>query len=749
MDNLEKSLAELSKINPSKRFESAAKKRILHQIRGGKQDAWLWNFVKTLRITPSRNYIFEARKRLMHQIQSTPGSLRVPLTAFGSFLKFTKRAVASTLVMILAAVPTLFYVEGQRNVSNAANSSFLEVLSGTASVKHADGLTWEQVDRRIQLQAGDLIQMEEGEQAVIQFFDDTQVRLDENSTLLIGQLTFSPNFSSQGIIETYLQEGRAWVQALNVEDGYAHFSLETGDLLTEALHASFSVTAASENPEELLVFTGRVDVSELESESKNVIQTQRFTANKYITLSQDEDERSVLTLPLTPEQKKTQWAVQNLEKDKQYLAEVRERSYERLTIMAGTLPGETLYPIKQAKERLKLTFGEDDEALSIKIELANNRLNEAIVLFERGDIKAADEALLAYQSLVDEIRKNAGSESEEDRIVAQLVIPHQKVLSVQPANKNAIAVKEKLQETAESFVQDPLELERKKLSHSVEDLQDVLDLIEEGETELARGKLVGHEAVQDELLGLIESLDDEDEKRILLQEVLEFREEEKELLALTSETLLAQDERDQELIVLIAEASKEAAVEVKEIQEVALPLLPELAEKMEAEEGEEQLNDEFLEISELVARIYIYESWDGQLNQILNFFGDDFQDPTRIDYLKKVLNQLHGRARDYMGIRILQLQNQIDAAAKLAETEAAEDVDPSTIIPDWLDVEYNPEADENVVEEVSPEENQAETPIEPEVSADPSPSPTDTSLPLPSPDSTGDTSVQEPSRLLM
>ena len=712
MDNVTKTLGRLSKIEPKKSFVKAAKGRIMNQVRTGQSDGWLWAFVKKLKSSnPSRQFIVQARVRLMHQIQTTPGLAQKPLNRVGLFFHWLKRATASTLVMLLVTIFTLFFVEGGDNVTQASSDSFLEVLEGDAAVKHADGLVWEPVQQQIQLQAGDLIQLGEGDQAVIHFFDDTQVRLNENSTLLISQLAFSPSFSSQGIIETYLRQGEAWVQTLNIDDGHARFTLETPDLLTEALHASFTVESQPNQASQLSIFNGKIDLSFLDAESEAPFKAERFTANKTVLPTKNAQGEWVMeAVTTTPELKDTAWVKMNLEADKTYLAELQEKSYERLTLLAGTLPGEMLYPVKQAKERLRLVFGED-ESISIKIEMANSRLNEAIVLFERGESEKANAALDAYQKIAVEIRNERGKdEDSNEAIVTQLVGSQQKMLSTQPVDKNAITIKERLQETVEEFAQNPLDLEKKRLDHSVADLHDVLSMIEGGELELAKEKLVKLKNQRDDLLTALDQLSNDVQKRDIFEKVLVLKEEERDLLALASESLLTQKENDQELMVMVADASKEADVQVKATQKAAMILLPELAEKLEnkTEEVENSiLTDEFLEISALVERIYIYSSWDAQLNQIERFFGNDFINPERLSYLKAVLQQLHGRARDYVAVRILQLENQIElnqALEPIAEPEEAleNEIETEEInqMPEWLQLDSADFLEDQVQSEV-------------------------------------------------
>ena len=82
----------------------------------------------------------------------------------------------------------------------------------------------------------------------------------------------------------------------------------------------------------------------------------------------------------------------------------------------------------------------------------------------------------------------------------------------------------------------------------------------------------------------------------------------------------------------------------------ALPLLPELQKLMAQPSAAE------IRMVELIDKIYIYNSWTGQQNQIERLLKNELDDPDSIDYLISVRNNLEGRAYDYLNVRILQLQ---------------------------------------------------------------------------------------------
>lgn len=653
IDRLEDNLRRMSKIEPSKGFIKASKNRLMHQIELSKHESWFKAFLKRIGVVqPEAGFLLQARMRLMEQITKVPQSVKIPVYGFARTMLILKRAVASTMVMMLAVTSTLFVVEGN-TVVEASDDSYLEVLTGSATIKHADFLLWEDINGQIEVQAGDLIRVAAGSQAVLHFFDDTQLRLAENSTLLINQLAISPSFSRQGIIEVALHQGAAWVQTLNVEDGYSSFILSTRDALVTALRSSFSVQTQQNEPTDILVLNNRVELNILQADTRESLSSVKLSANEKVRIyaATSNSKPQVTTGTIAEQDLATVWVQQNLSRDAQHMAQLREREIEHLTQMAGTLPGEMLYPIKQAKERLRLLVSGNNANKAVQIQMANNRLSEAIVLLESGETQKGREALMAYQSIARQLAESANSSNQ---FAHKLITPYQKAIvsTTDLPNEAAIGlVKDALHETAEILATDKIELERVRLVNSVDRLRDVLRLVEIADFVSARDRLVSHELIGGDMLAVIEGLDGELQKH-LAQEVLELRQEEVALLSTITEKMAAIKNSDQQLAAMLASATDQAIENVDETLAFAAPIIPEAVAAVVDGPSATQLK-----IAELIERIYIYKTPDGQRNQVARLFKYELENPASIAYLTQVLSALEeGAAQDYLNEKIAELE---------------------------------------------------------------------------------------------
>lgn len=651
MDELKTALKSLSKIEPENGFIKASKSRLMQQITTSKQTDWLENtLTQAARVNPGAFFVRQARARLMHRIKYLPQAQKKPLYRLFYSFNFLRKAAASSLVMLLAVTSTLFFVEGNTTVE-ASDDSYLEVLYGTVSIKHPDLIVWEKVNGQIEIQEGDVIRVKEGSEAVIHFFDDTQLRLSEGSTMLVTQLDASPAYQGQGMIEVSLHEGQSWAQTMNVEDGYAGLIVSTRDAAIKALNATFNVSVEEKDETIVAVHTGKTEIATLDEQTRQELSQSKLSAQEKASIYKRPNREPVYSArDLTEQDKATAWVQGNLLRDREHQKNLRERGYDRLSLVAGTLPGQMLYPIKQAKERMKLALSGENEALNVKIEIANNRLNEAIVLLEKGETLKGQEALIAYQALAREIIEAR----ETEDVAHQLITPHKKVLNARVPNTSATGlVKETLSKTAEILAENPLELEKIRLNNSITRLEDIMELVQSGETDAAKARLTDYRLSQSEVLVALETLEDEEVKEEVLKEVLELREEEFALLEMTAAQVELMASAEDDLIAMVATASDEADKKLKETLAAAAPLLPEEPEVIEVREP----TKEELKAAEIADKVNIYKTFDGQKNQIERLLKNELKNPSALGQLGLIRDQLNGRAKSYLSSRMLQLKN--------------------------------------------------------------------------------------------
>ncbi len=660
MLDIEQELRRLPKVNPTSQFCEEAKGRLMHQISFDAHERWFVRLLKKVApVNPSTQFLQEAHVRLLARIE---GATR-PMF---NWLMWAQRAVASTLVLTLAVTTTLFFVEGKQPVS-ASENTILQVNSGEVSVKHADRLIWDVVTQATDLSEGDLIRVGEMASATLHFFDDTELRLSQNSILLVDRLSVSPAFARQGIINVSLHQGEAWVQVLNVDDGYANFNLSTSNASISARDATFDVKTGLFEPTQVQVFRHSVLAQALRPETHEAVSSGKLNANEQVVLDTSSNRQVSSALaafsritPLSPADRDSEWAKANLMADQDYLNGLRERELAALRANTGTLPGELLYPIKRAKERLELAFNFDEKAqVNLLTYMANQRLSEAVVLLGQSDTEKAKISLEEYQTLVQQIADERQDEPIDEKPLVSLVAAHRKVL-VAALPSDVQIVNNILNQTEEILAEDPVRLAQVRLQNASDNLNKAYDSVLLGDLAAAHAMLASHKPVADDLLGDT-SLMTEDQKKSLYSSLLESQYEEKRLFAEISHELTLR-EANQDIVALTQAQASELEGAIKETVAVIRPEMPEVVLAQAAAFSMAEKAKEFAQ------KVDIYKTWQGQKNQVKRLISKYPQYAYDLDFWAKVRDNLDGTAKVVIESRIAELEYQ-DAVIKSKQTK--------------------------------------------------------------------------------
>ncbi|MFH0820550.1 MAG: DUF5667 domain-containing protein [Candidatus Peregrinibacteria bacterium] len=665
MTHLEDYLHRLTKVSPSRRFSRTAKERLMHRIQLESDEQWFLAFLKRLSaVFPSQEFLVNARVRLMSNVallRPEPG-----------WLIFLRRFAVSTLIMVLAVGSTLFWVDSGQIVT-ASQDTYLKIISGPVTLKRADQLTWNKVMVNTDVASGDLIRVDAGGQALVHFFDETEVRLGENSLLLISQIYPSPSFNRQGVIEVSLHQGRAWVQTLNVDDGFAGFTLMTRDALVQALNSSFDVSTDLTQPTHLQVFRNDVQVQAFGIDR---IVTERTTvvADNALTFTAKNLVKAIK--PMTPANRVEGWITSNLQNDHNHLTALREQEFETLKRSVGVLPGQMMYPIKLAKERLQVAFSFGDDALTQQqIDIANKRLNEAVVLLGQGDATRARESLLTYQNLTRDLVETARPEVRQE-ISQRIITQNQKMLVASlPTDPPVRALTEALNATEELIAQDPLAKEEVRLKNAVDRLSHIGELVTAGDFEGAKAALTEHSLMTTDILDQIMALTDVQLQKQLLEQVLALRQKETDLLNQISDYAGTQLLKDPQLLAMLGEASEASQNTLEATIAFVAPRAPELVFTPPAAASEADPR-----VQEFTKRLLVYKTSQGQKNQLTRLFREQPALKWDVDFLKTIRVNADLRVQDMISSYILEaerqnrlrqhkaVQQKIDRAKKMRQT---------------------------------------------------------------------------------
>ena len=623
----------------------------MNKIALHENEAWFLRFLRKLSpAAPPAKFIRMARVRLLARV----AVVKQPM--FG-WLITAKRVLASVLVMLLAVTSTLLFT-GSKHPVSAADNTYIQVLSGSVKIKHSDKLAWNVITQHTELVAGDLIQLSDSASAVIHFFDDTRLHLSDNSLLLLSRLDISPGFDKQGIIETSLHKGRAWVQTLNVDDDYAKFTLVTPDAIVSTVNASFDVQTSLLDPTTIRVFKHNVNVQALIKDTRAVVTNGKLNSLQKISLDSSRINRPADKLAnvapiveLADEDRNEKWVTNNLQSDKTHLAQLRERELVNLRAATGSLPGEMFYPLKRAKERLSLVFSFNEASQSnAQIDIANQRLNESIVLIGNGEKEKGEASLVEYQNLVKQIAKDSQNKAVAKRLTKRVVAVHQKTLIAALPSDNKIGiVKQVLDETEELLEKDPIKKAKIRLNNAIEDVVTIQDYVIAGNLNAAQGKLEDHKILASDLIKEVTQFKDDEEKKKFYENILEAQHEERRILAEITKNLSGQSP-SHELTSLLKEKDKNLDIGIKLAAAVVSPVITDVALKKAVMLPVDE------KVHEFVNKVHIYKTPQGQRNQISRLFDKYPQYKTDMVFLNKLSGKIDSQVRDVINLQMLKVK---------------------------------------------------------------------------------------------
>jgi len=279
--------------------------------------------------------------------------------------------------------------------------------------------------------------------------------------------------------------------------------------------------------------------------------------------------------------------------------------------------------------------------------MANQRLNEAIVLLEQGDSPKAQVSLNEYQKLVQQIATE--KQSDPSKSLVALVASHRKAL-VAALPSDVQIVNTILNQTEEMLANDPVKLTQVRLQNALGELTHAYDSVLLGDLEAAQAMLASHKPISSILLGDT-ALMNEDQRKSLYSSLLEAQYEEKRLLAEVSNELADQD-TSSELIAMAQEQARGLEGAIRDTVASIRPAMPEVVLAQAAAFSKAQKAKEF------ARKVAIYSTWQGQKNQVKRLIANYPQYTYDQDFWAKVRDNLDGTAKVVIESRITDLKNQ-------------------------------------------------------------------------------------------
>jgi hypothetical protein len=214
----------------------------------------------------------------------------------------------------------------------------LIVNSGTAEVKSASG-EWKTATSGMALKEGMSIKTLSGSKAIVVLRDSSVTRLDENTEITLTNL----NKTDVSIIQA---AGQTWTRLLKFS-GISGYEIETSDALATVRGTAFAVSVGNGTQIGVLEGTVHTLTHKLENNFRTIISSIDIHENNSVDIDPNKLElKDLKVISLL----RTKWIDENDEKDKQYIAELRDRLIQRYSMQLNYIKTKYNWTDEQLKE---------------------------------------------------------------------------------------------------------------------------------------------------------------------------------------------------------------------------------------------------------------------------------------------------------------------------------------------------------------------------------------------------------------
>lgn len=276
----------------------------------------------------------------------------------------------------------------------ASRLTYLTVTSGDVSVQRGDTL-FTQVDR-LYLDEGDLIKTGLQGYATIFYMDGSVSRLSPSTTVSLELLYLNPQDVTDTKVRVQVLRGRVWshVPERTPETAlFQVFSPFTEAVIQAAQQASFDVSVSDDGVTRVLAADNTVSVTVAQNTQTTLLAGDVMTVDASAAVDSFVSVADI-----------DQWIALNEAEDQNYADSLALYYQKEAEFKAGVLPDSPLYGLKTLSEdaQLLLSFNQIS-AISTRLMLAENRLNEALALSSKNkDVEALD-AIADYSVMMHDV----------------------------------------------------------------------------------------------------------------------------------------------------------------------------------------------------------------------------------------------------------------------------------------------------------------------------------------------------------
>ncbi len=253
----------------------------------------------------------EIKNRLMKRIERSNHKI-------SDKRKFPKFVFSFVVPIILL----FFYFYKTPEVVPRDMFSYINIDKGECMVKNPWDDQYHPIRDISELVIGSNIKTGDKSSATIYFFDDSILRLDPNTELVIVKLAKHPYIPKTGIIDLKLITGQIWNRVFQVKDQFSRYIVKTDNAIITTNDAAFSVSI--NNKTSIRSHENNIDIIVLNNEKKKIIANTSINNSDEINIYKD---NYFVSKTKTQD---TNYIKSNIKKDNIYISKLLNKSITKL-----------------------------------------------------------------------------------------------------------------------------------------------------------------------------------------------------------------------------------------------------------------------------------------------------------------------------------------------------------------------------------------------------------------------------------
>ncbi len=358
------------------------------------------------------------------------------------FVKNMKKAIAIFIILAVVVYLSANFVLAMAGANNLPRpKTYIAAVTGDVKIKLGEDGEWLMAKVNDELKSDSEVKTGDDGKVSIVFFDNSIAHVGSNSNIKLSELNIDQKDFSKTKVKLSVQIGRIWSRIMQLADKEATYEVSSSNTVATVRGTVFDFLVNSNNATEVSSIENSVAVSsvqtteELNKETgqkktiQKVLKTIKVLPNEVAKVEKGTSTDEIISptiSPLSAEEKNSDWFKTNILEDNKIESEIKNKQAEENKAVAGILPDESFYGLKQLAEKIKSALERDPAAKrKLAVSFLVHRLAEAQSLLAIGKVELAYQIIQENSEALQRLTGDLNRLSIEDKTQLMAILKNQ------------------------------------------------------------------------------------------------------------------------------------------------------------------------------------------------------------------------------------------------------------------------------------------------------------------------------------